>query len=162
MKQTTDIDEICDKRNHFTKICQSKVKNQRCTTRSIEDEKATMDDLIVHVTSSRNGYLYVKQWQHSRRSRSNNIFTTPLTQVKDEPNSSPMPAGPWKCYHHTLGTKTPTKHRTHCEKFNPIEKKVRAVVGVFSLMCRGWLLIIFTVEERSTKQALYICKKIET
>ena len=42
----------------------------------------------------------------------------------------------------------------------PSRKVVRAVGG-FTLMCQGWLPMEFNVQNKTTKQALYICKKIQ-
>ena len=40
-------------------------------------------------------------------------------------------------------------------------RKVIQAVGGFTLMCQGWLLVEFNVQGKTTKQALYICKKIQ-
>ena len=40
-------------------------------------------------------------------------------------------------------------------------KKVVRAVGGSTITCKGWLPVQFTVGERSTKQALYICDNIE-
>lgn len=42
----------------------------------------------------------------------------------------------------------------------PSRKVVRAVGG-FTLVCQDWLPVEFIVQGRTTKQALYICKKIQ-
>ena len=38
-------------------------------------------------------------------------------------------------------------------------RKVDKAVGGFTLMCQGWLPVEFNVQGKTTKQALYICKK---
>ena len=40
-------------------------------------------------------------------------------------------------------------------------RKVVQAVGGFTLMCQGWLPVEFNVQGKTTKQALYICKKIQ-
>ena len=40
----------------------------------------------------------------------------------------------------------------------PSRKVIRAVGG-FTLMCQGWLPVEFNIQGKTTKQALYICKK---
>ena len=42
----------------------------------------------------------------------------------------------------------------------PSQKVVRTV-GNFTLVCRGWLPVRFIVEGKETKQALYICDKVD-
>ena len=42
----------------------------------------------------------------------------------------------------------------------PSSKKVRTVGG-FSLTCQGWLPVAFKVGEKTTKQALYICRNVQ-
>ena len=42
----------------------------------------------------------------------------------------------------------------------PCNKTVRAVGG-FTMTCHGWLPIIFAISGRVTKQALYICEKVD-
>ena len=42
----------------------------------------------------------------------------------------------------------------------PPEKKVYTVGG-FSLVCQGWLPVTFKIGKRTTKQALYICSKVQ-
>ena len=40
-------------------------------------------------------------------------------------------------------------------------RKVVQAVGGFTLMCQGWLPMEFNIQNKTTKQALYICKKIQ-
>ena len=39
-------------------------------------------------------------------------------------------------------------------------RKIIRTVGVFTLVCQGWLPVEFVVRGKTTKQAIYICKDI--
>ena len=60
-----------------------------------------------------------------------------------------------------LGGLTHLRHMGLSERnMVPSKKKVRTVGG-FSLVYHGWLPVMFEIGSRTTKQALYICNKIQ-
>ena len=81
-----------------------------------------------------------------------NILAAHPTRLKIYPNSNATIC---------LGGLTHLWHRGLSKRnLVPSKKKVRTVGG-FSLVCQGWLPVMLEIRSRTTKQALYICKKIQ-
>ena len=88
--------------------------------------------------------------QDSRHSGNIPIHSGKRSRIFPDSGASICIAGP----HHLDQLGLSIKHLI------PSRKIVRAVGG-FKLACKGWIPMQFTVGNRSTKQALYICDKVD-
>ena len=157
----------CGKENHFEGVCQSKGRVKQGAIWSSEDEEAVIDALIAHLIFDLATNTY-KPGNHSSREEveATLIPFSPYPdprQAKDIPSSRPTKL---KIYPDSGATIClgGTKHLRHMgiseKNLVPSSKKVRTVGG-FSLTCQGWLPVTFKVGEKTTKQALYICRNVQ-
>ena len=157
----------CSKQNHFEGVCQSKGRIKQGAIWSSEDEEAVMDALIAHMIfdPATNAYRPGNNSSHEEVEATLVLFSPcpDPRQARDIPSSCPtklriyLDSGATICL-------SRTKHLRHMgiseKNLVPSSKKVHTVGG-FSLTCQGWLPVTFKVGEKTTKQALYICRNVQ-
>ena len=157
---------VCGKENPFERICQSKGEEKQGAMQCIEDEEAAIDALIAHIVfdpvtrTYKPGNSGLEELEvtlipffpcpNPRRIR--DIPAAHSTKLKIYPDSSATIF---------LGGFTHLQPVELSERnLIPLKKKV-CTIGGFSLVCQGWLPVTFESGNRTTKQALYICNKIQ-
>ena len=153
----------CHKSNHFSKVCRFN-RNRKV---QFEEDVECLEALIAHLTFDKSKDTFTttsnsiveeisatltafSPSQDSRHSGNIPIHSGKRSRIFPDSGASICIAGP----HHLDQLGLSVKHLI------PSRKIVRAVGG-FKLACKGWIPIQFTVGNRSTKQALYICDKVD-
>ena len=157
---------ICGKQNHFGKVCRSKNK-ERGSIRSFQNEEAAIDALIAHVVFDPATDTYKLSNNNDREEVEATLI--PFSPYPDPRQTRDIPAAcptKIKIYPDSgaticLGGLKHLRQMGLTEKnLIPSKKKVRTVGG-FSLVCQGWLPVKFKIGIAHTKQALYICSKVQ-
>ena len=157
----------CSKQNHFEGVCQSKGRVKQGAIWCSEDEEAVMDALIAHMIfdPATNAYKPGNNSSH-KEVEATLIPFSPCPdprQARDIPSTHPTKLRIYPDSGATICL-SGTKHLRHMgiseKNLVPSSKKVRTVGG-FSFTCQGWLPVTFKVEEKTTKQALYICRNVQ-
>ena len=156
----------CRKANHFSDVCRAK-KLWRATTKNSETNEASMDTLIAHITFNQATGTYT----HEGTGQVIEIeaLVAPFSptpdprQNKGTPKNQSIKAMIFPDSGATIclgGPKHLKKMGLSLNNLIPSRKIVRAAGG-FTLTCQGWLPVEFTIQGRKTKQALYICNRIQ-
>ena len=162
------ICNFCGKPNHFASVC--KLKRQKAApVRSFNDDcPEEAGALIAHVRFLRNSNSYTTN-NVSNNIQELNMTLTPF-QCENDPRlpdhiphtkNTVLNVFPDSGATITLGGPKHLKLMGLSEN-NLIrcDKTVRAVGG-FKLVCKGWVPIKFSIENKSTNEALYICNGID-
>ena len=156
----------CGKPNHLSRICWAK-KVAQVVRKGPEANKAAMDTLIAQITFNQTTGIYTAK--DTSQIMEIEAYVVPFSpkpdprQARDIPRnrSSKMAIFPYSGATICLGgLKNLRNMGLSTNNLIPSRKVVRAVGG-FTLMCQGWLRVEFNVQGKTTKQALYICKKIQ-
>ena len=125
-----------------------------------------MDTLIAHITFNQTTNTYTSE--DTSQIREIGAYIVPFSPKPDPRQTRDIPSD-----HGTRMMIFPNSGATIClrglkhlvnmgltmNNFIPLRKVIQAVGG-FTLVCQGWLPMKFTVQGKTTKQALYMCKKI--
>ena len=147
----------CRKPNQLSRACQVK-KVAQVVRKGPEANEAAVDTLIAHITFNQMMDTYTAK--DTSQIMEIEVYVIPFSP-KPDPRQAKMAIFP------DSGATICLRGLKHLRNMglstnNPIpsRKAVRAVGG-FTLMCQGWLPMEFNVQGKITKQALYICKKIQ-
>ena len=161
--------KACGKQNHLEMVCQLKDAEKRGAMRCIGDEKAAMDAFIARIVFDPVTGIYKLGNSDLEELEATIIPFFPCLdprQIRDIPAAHPtrlkitlIVVQPYALVDlYTCGTWDSQKGT-----WSPLKKKKKKVhtIGGFSLVCQGWLPVTFEIGSQTTKQALYICKKIQ-
>ena len=134
----------------YAKQVASKTTSRRSASQSairyMEDEKATMDTLIVHMAFNPATNTY-------KLGNNNSCKEVDATLIPSSPSPDLRQARKY------LSRPIHLQHMGLSKRnLVPSRKKV-CIIGRFSLVCQGCLPVIFKVGKRTMKQALYIYRK---
>ena len=156
----------CGKPNHLLRVCRAK-KVVQVVRKGPEANEATMDTLITHITFNQTtGTYMVKDTSQIMEIEEYVIPFLPKPdprQARDIPRNRSTKMAIFPDSGATIclgGLKHLWNMRQSTNNLIPSRKVIWAVGG-FTLMCQGWLPVEFNVQGKTTKQALYICKKIQ-
>ena len=159
--------QCCGKQNHFAKACQSKGDDKQGIIWYFEDEEASIDSLVVHLVFDPATDTY--KLGNNNACEEVEATLIPVSLFLDQRPARDIPAAyamRLRIYPHSGATIClgGPKHWWHMELLErilvPLQKKVYTFLG-FSLVCQSWLPIKFIIGERTMKQALCICKKVQ-
>ncbi len=153
---------VCHKRNHFSKVC--RYKNQNTDP---EEDIECLEALIAHLSFDKNSDTFTSNSGPMTEEISATL--TAFTPNKDprDPDKIPIHSGKRCRIFPDSGASICIAGPRHLENLGlsrkhliPSKKIVRAVGG-FKLTCQGWIPMEFQVGNHCTKQALYICEKVD-
>lgn len=163
----------CKTFNHFARVCNSRqgkafhFEHDEAEYYVEDNDSAPMEALIAHVQFDQNSDTY--RCMNSRDIEEIKIKVTPFSPSPDPRDIENIPArteteifvfpdsGASICL---CGPKHLQSLGLSNHNLIPCKKIVKAV-GNFKIVCQGWLPVMFDVCGRSTKQALYVCEKVE-
>ena len=159
----------CGRMNHYSRVCRSRchVPPSAKYRGSQDSNVASMDALIAHV-------MFDQEKDTFTTTSDAPIQEIDATLIPFSPNPDPrlpqdIPSPVETCLkifpdsgasiclggpQHLADMGLSVNHLV------PSSKVVRAV-GNFTLVCKGWLLVNFVIGGRETKQALYICERVD-
>ena len=156
----------CGRPNHLSKVCRAK-KVAQVVKKDPEANEAAMDTLIAHII------FYQMTGTYTAKDTSQimeiEAYVVPFLPKPDPRQTRDIPrnrstkiaifldSGATICFR---GLKHLLNMGLSTNNLIPSRKVVQAVRGI-TLMCQGWLPMEFNVQGKTTKQALYICKKIQ-
>ena len=153
---------VCGKQNHFEMVCQSKGADKRGAMQCIGDDEAAMDALIAHIVFDPATGIYKLGNSRFEELEATIIPFSPCPDprwIRDCPTR--LKIYPDSAATICLSGLTHLQHMGLSERnLVPSKKKVHTIGG-FSLVCQGWLPVTFEIGSRTTRQALYICNKIQ-
>ena len=165
----------CGRTNHFARVCRSSYTQQsQAGVRSLDSlplddiDSAQMDALIAHVTFDQHSGHY------TATTVTDNVEEIDAVVIPFSPEPDPPLPDNIPSVSESVVRVFPNSGATIClgglshlndmgfstDNLIPSQKVVRTV-GNFTLVCRGWLPVRFIVEGKETKQALYICDKVD-
>ena len=153
----------CGKPNHFAKVCRLKD-----SIRNVADAEFADMDLVAHVTFDQKTNTYTSN------TSAPNLQTIVATVSSFSPQPDPRPPRniPPETIHKidvfpdsgaTICLCGPQhlKLMKLCKKHLIPSKKIIRAVGGSTLVCMGWVPIKFVIGGKCTKQALYVCDRIQ-
>ena len=164
----------CHRMHHFARVCRSSGTSPGSAAvqaidsmQYVDGDIAPMDALIAHVTFDQESDTYTTATGADINEIDATLIPFSPSPESRSPHDIPPPS-------ETVLPVFPDSGATIClggpqhlramglsqNNLIPSQKVVRTV-GNYTLVCQGWIPVKFVVGEKFTKQALYICNKID-